>query len=166
MHRRPDQPGIEIRAAAPDDAAQIAAVLSDSFVEYKASYTPEGYAATTPDSERIRSRLNEGPAWVAVHDGTIVGTVSVVPRGAALYIRGMAVLPTTRGQRIGELLLKQIESYANTHGYQQLFLSTTPFLARAIRLYEHTGFRRSPEGPHELFGTPLFTMVKTLETSG
>jgi hypothetical protein len=43
-----------------------------------------------------------------------------------------------------------------------LFLSTTPFLTHAIVLYEGLGFQRSNEGPHDLFGTPLFTMVKTL----
>lgn len=41
-------------------------------------------------------------------------------------------------------------------------LSTTPFLARAIRLYEQSGFQPTTEGPSDLFGTPLFTMVKTL----
>jgi short-subunit dehydrogenase len=40
-------------------------------------------------------------------------------------------------------------------------LSTTP-LTRAISLYEQYGFRRSDEGPNNLFGTPLFTMVKVL----
>jgi hypothetical protein len=41
-------------------------------------------------------------------------------------------------------------------------LSTTPFLAFAIALYERFGFRRSDAGPRELFGTPLFTMTKDL----
>ncbi len=34
---------------------------------------------------------------------------------------------------------------------------------RAIALYERYGFRRTDDGPSALFGTPLFTMVKTLE---
>ncbi len=109
--------------------------------------------------------MGEGPVWVAVRNDAIVGTASAVPQGEALYIRGMAVLPAARGHKVGELLLKQIESYAAAHGYKSLFLSTTPFLARAIRLYERFGFCRSSDGPHNLFGTPLFTMVKTLEPS-
>ncbi|MDQ3929003.1 MAG: GNAT family N-acetyltransferase [Chloroflexota bacterium] len=154
---------IQIRRATPDDAPTIAELLHTSFVEHKASYTEEAFAATTPTADRIQKRMNEGPVWVAVHHATIVGTVSAVPKGEALYVRGMAVLPTARGQRIGELLLEQVEGFARAHGYKRLFLSTTPFLDRAIRLYERCGFRRSDEGPQELFGTPLFTMDKTLE---
>lgn len=155
-------PVIHIRLAAPDDAAQIASVLYESFVEYKSSYTDEGFAATTPNGAQVQSRIEERLVWVAVLDGAIVGTISAVDKGDALYIRGMAILPTARGQRIGELLLKQTESFASAHGRKRLVLSTTPFLTRAIRLYEHAGFSRSNEGPHELCGTPLFTMVKTL----
>ena len=74
----------------------------------------------------------------------------------------MAVLPTARGQGVGELLFRHVESFASAQGHKRLFLSTAPFLARAIRRYENLGFQRSSEGPHDLFGTPLFTMLKSL----
>lgn len=100
--------------------------------------------------------------WVAMIGELIVGTASVIPKGDSLYIRGMAVLPTARGQRIGVLLLTQVEQFAATGEFRRLLLSTTPFLHRAIRLYEHFGFRRTLEGPHDLFGTPLFSMEKVI----
>jgi ribosomal protein S18 acetylase RimI-like enzyme len=74
----------------------------------------------------------------------------------------MAVLPSARGQRIGELLLGHIQTLAISQGFKRLLLSTTPFLTRAIQLYERSGFQKTDEGPHDLFGTPLFTMVKNL----
>ena len=154
---------IEIRLALADDAPAIATVLHESFVEYKASYTDRGFNATTPTSDQLLNRMKEGPMWVALQAEAIVGTVAAVNQGEALYIRGMAVLPAARGQKVGELLLRQVESYAAAQGCNSLVLSTTPFLARAIRLYEHFGYRRNSEGPHDLFGTPLFTMSKTLE---
>ena len=160
------QHGMEVRRAVANDSAQIASVLHDSFVEYESFYTPQAFAATTPTQDQIRTRLNEGPMWVAVQNMSIAGTVSVVPKSEGLYMRSMAVLPTARGQGIGQLLLHAIEDFARVRGYQRIFLSTTPFLLRAIRLYEHFGFRRSDEGANNLFGTPLFTMVKTLEPSG
>jgi putative acetyltransferase len=151
---------IQIRIALPEDASSIATVLQQSFVEYESSYTPEGFAATTPTRDQILSRMTEGPVWVAEHDDLVLGTASVVPEGDSLYIRGMV-----RGHGIGELLLRHVESYARARDHKRLYLSTTPFLSRAIRLYERFGFRRSSEGPHELFGTPLFTMEKAVETS-
>ncbi|HKC63492.1 MAG TPA: GNAT family N-acetyltransferase [Pyrinomonadaceae bacterium] len=154
---------MQIHLAASVDAAQIASVLRESFIEYRDSYTHEGFAATTPTSEEVLSRMKEGPVWVALLDGSIIGTVAASRRGEDLYVRGMAVLPVARGQQIGELLLREIEGYARARGYRRLVLSTTPFLHRAIRLYERFGFMRSEEGAHDLFGTPLFTMVKNLE---
>lgn len=157
---------IEIRRAAADDASRVAAVLYESFVEYEALYTQEAFAATAPTCEQIESRMKEGPMWVALRDGVIVGTVSAVPRvGGALYIRGMGVVPSARGFKIGRLLLERSESFASEQGYRSLILSTTPFLKSAIRLYERHGFRCNSEGPHDLFGTTIFTMVKNLETS-
>jgi putative acetyltransferase len=92
----------------------------------------------------------------------IVGTVAAVAKGERLYIRSMAVLPSARGHGIGKALLEQIEKFATEQGFQRLYLSTTPFLLSAIRLYESFGFDRTSEGPHELFGTPLFTMEKKI----
>lgn len=157
------QPNILIRSAVPADASAIATVLHDSFVAYKSSYTPEAFAATTPTADQIKIRTSEGPVWVVVRDEKIVGTVSVVPRGESLYIRGMAVLPNARGQKIGELLLAHIESFATARDFKRLYLSTTPFLSSAIRLYERFGFQRNGEGPHDLLGTPILTMEKLLE---
>lgn len=157
-----ESPESQIRRAAPADAADIEAVLREAFAEYRASYTDEAFAATTPAREQIQSRMDEGPVWVAVRGDVFVGTVSVVPRGESLYVRGMGVPPAARGQRVGEELLKQAEEFAAAHGHTRLYLSTTPFLTRAIRLYERAGYRRSDEGPHELCGTPLFTMEKAV----
>jgi ribosomal protein S18 acetylase RimI-like enzyme len=155
-------PRVRVRAATREDATQVSSLLLESFNEYRDSYTPEGFAATTPTREEVLARMEEGPVWVALLDGSVVGTVAAVERGEELYVRGMAVLPRARGRRIGELLLREIEGHAAALGYSRLILSTTPFLHRAIRLYERFGFVRSEEGASDLFGTPLFTMAKTL----
>jgi GNAT superfamily N-acetyltransferase len=165
MAMEPERAGTQIRLAELEEAPIIASVLREAFVEYEPLYTSGGLAATTPTGERIRARWQEGAVWVALLDGAIVGTVAAVPSGETLYIRSMAIVPAARGHGIGELLLREVEDYALEHAHNRLLLSTTPFLARAIRLYERFGFERSDEGPHDLFGTPLFTMVKTLEAS-
>ena len=153
---------IIIRLATPDDLAPLASVIHDSFVEYRSSYTNEGFAVTTPTSDQLLQRLNEGPIWIATKDETLLGTVSAVAGPDHVYIRGMAVLPYARGLGVGALLLKTIEDFAKAQGHRRLTLSTTPFLSQAIRLYERSGFKRTADGPHDLYGTPLFTMIKDL----
>lgn len=145
---------IQIREARPEDAAAIATVLYESFVEYEALYTPEGFAATTPTAKQIVARMNEGPVWVALRKDELLGSVAAVAKGESLYMRGMAVLPTARGLGIGIQLLAQVECLAAERGYTRVFLSTTPFL--------HAAIRRTDAGPHDLFGTPLFTMEKRI----
>jgi N-acetylglutamate synthase-like GNAT family acetyltransferase len=156
----PDLHSVEIRRAGPDDAEAIASVLLQAFAEYKPLYTIAGFTATTPTPLEILTRMEEGPHWVALHEGMVIGTVSAVVRGESVYIRGMAVLPQARGLRVGELLLREAESFASESNLRHLFLRTTPFLDRAIRLYRKFGFERTADGPHDLFETPIFTMEK------
>ncbi|HUS15032.1 MAG TPA: GNAT family N-acetyltransferase [Chloroflexia bacterium] len=141
-------------------------MLAAAFAEYAASYTPAALTATTPPAPRICERMEEGPIWVAVTGGRVVGTLGAVLRGPQLYLRGMAVLPGVRGHGVGAALLRVGEAYARAHGAECLRLSTTPFLAGAIRLYQAAGFEWSPEGPADLAGTPLRTMIKRLRPHG
>jgi putative acetyltransferase len=153
---------VRVRRATTDDAAWVASVLRQAFAEYKPLYTDQGYAATTPGEREIAARMDQGLVWVAVYREQIVGTGSVVPKPEGLYIRGMAVIPSARGLGIGRRLLDEIQRFAIAQGCARLFFSTTPFLNTAIRLYEAFGFRRMNDGPEDLFGTPLFTMEKTV----
>jgi ribosomal protein S18 acetylase RimI-like enzyme len=160
---KPAQPGdVYSRLATTDESVAISSVLHEAFKDYRPLYTPGGFAATALSPEQVQARIAEGPVWVMIRHDEIVGTAAATLKRPDLYIRGMAVVPTARGLRIGESLLREIETLAVRNGCRRLFLSTTPFLDRAIRLYEKFGFERTQEGPHDLFGTPLFTMQKTL----
>jgi ribosomal protein S18 acetylase RimI-like enzyme len=153
-----------IRTAILDESAAIASVLRQAFLAYEPLYTLAAYAVTTPTVSQIEGRWSEGPVWVAIQNEDILGTVAAVPKPSGLYVRSMAVLPVARGQGIAKKLLKEIENFAIEHRFKRLFLSTTPFLYDAIRLYEHFGFVRTSEGPYELSGTPLITMEKFLHS--
>jgi GNAT superfamily N-acetyltransferase len=153
---------MRVRRAVAEDAAAIASIMYESFAEFRPLYTPGGFSATAIRAEEVMVRLNEGPVWVALWEDSICGTVAAVGRGAALYVRGMAVLPRVRGKGAGEALLKQVEIFATERGHVTLLLTTTPFLDSAIRLYEKFGFYRTEGGSTDLFGTPLFWMEKKL----
>jgi ribosomal protein S18 acetylase RimI-like enzyme len=116
----------------------------------------------TPGVGEIAARMGQGPVWVVAYREQIVGTGSIFPKPEGIYIRGMAVIPSARGLGIGRRLLDEIQRFAIAQGCTRLFLSTTPFLSTAVQLYDSFGFRRKNDGPHDLFGTPLFTMDKTV----
>jgi putative acetyltransferase len=153
---------VQIQTATAEDAPLIASILNAAFAEYKSLYTAEAFAATVLNEELVRARLHEGPMWLAVHDGRGVGTVSAVQRENGLYVRGMAVIPSARGLGAGARLLTHVCDVAAASQAPRVFLSTTPFLTSAIRLYESFGFVRTEDGPNQLRGTPLFTMEKRL----
>src|SRR5205807_7992696 len=57
---------------------------------------PEFYTLSLHDALPIW--LGEGPTWIALLHRTVVGTVSAVLRGEALYVRSMAVVPEVRSE--------------------------------------------------------------------
>jgi ribosomal protein S18 acetylase RimI-like enzyme len=151
-----------IRRANAVDADAVAYLLRDAFRQFEPLYTRAGYAATTLDPTTVRERLKEGPTWVAERDDRVVGTVSAVLRDGALYVRSMAVAPSARGAGIARRLMDEPFDLAVERKATRLYLSTTPFLFDAIRLYESLGFRRTGEPPDDLHGTPLVTMAAPL----
>jgi aspartate N-acetyltransferase len=162
MHVMDPHSKLLVRFADIDEAGKIAGILYQAFVEFKDQYTDGGFALTTPTAHYIRERWHEGPVWVSLTDGRMVGTVGVVGYPPSLHIRSMAVLPAARGQGVASALMRRIENYALTNGYASLDLCTTPFLSDAIRLYVQFGFANT--GVSDLAGTPLITMQKLLIT--
>lgn len=155
-------PNLTVRRAVLEEANVIAQILRAAFLPYETQYIPAAFSATTPTAEVITQRWAEGPVWVVTQAQTLIGTVAAVPKTYGLYVRSMAVLPAARGLGAGQLLLEHVERFAREHNFPLMYLSTTPFLFNAIRLYEKFGFRPTKDGPHDLFGTPLFTMTKEL----
>jgi N-acetylglutamate synthase-like GNAT family acetyltransferase len=156
---------IVYRRAEPADCERIAALLRRAFLPFESLYTKQGFEATTPGQELVRQRLAEGPTWVALRGSDIVGTLSALPQDRRLYVRSTAVDPEMRGRGIGGQLLARAEAHARELRLPRMVLSTTPFLLSAIALYARAGFAQTGEGPNDLFGTPLFTMEKTLAYS-
>ncbi len=152
-----------VRQAQPADAPVISACLASSFLGFKQKYTVASYQSTTPNARHLLDHWDDGPVWVAEVGGPkIVGTVGAVPSPKGVYVRRMGVLPEARGRGVGRALLDAVEAFARTSGANRMYLSTTPFLDAAIGLYERAGFVRTDAGPHDLLGTPLFTMEKLL----
>jgi ribosomal protein S18 acetylase RimI-like enzyme len=155
---------ILVREANIEDVPKVVEVLEKSFWEFKDLYTAPALRATAADRENILKRMQEGPIWIASLKNKIVGTISATFKEDDLYIRGMAVIPAARDLKIGCKLLKYAEKYALKNGCRRIFLHTTRFLNKAIRLYKYNGYKQIKKSPHDYYGTPVYTMEKTLKS--
>ena len=75
-------------------------------------------------------------------DGKAVGCGGILLADGYAEIKRLFVLPTARGQRIGEQVLAWLENHARANGYQRAMLETGDRQPEALRLYERTGYAR------------------------
>ena len=84
-----------------------------------------------------------------------------------LYVRSIAVAPVARGHGLGRALLVAVEAFAAEHRARRLYLSTTPFLADAIRFYEAAGWTwdgTTSEHRFDCGNRPIVRYAKELAT--
>ena len=137
--------------------------LAAAFEPYRDDYTPDGYRATVLTAQTIGQRLADMSVLVAVDDGgRIVGTVAYhLVDAEEGHLRGMAVLPASRGCGVAQRLLERAEAELRRLGRTRVTLNTTKPLKRAVAFYERNGFQ--PSGRvRDFFGMPLFEYVKRL----
>lgn len=154
---------MSIRRATPEDADGILACLSAAFAEHRDDYTSGAYANAVLTTESTTKRLQEMTVFVATRaSGEIVGTIACsIVNAEEGHLRGMAVLPASRGTGIAARLLIQAESHFRERNCKRINRDTTAPLETAIRLYERFGFL--PSGKiQDFFGTPLTEYVKTI----
>ena len=111
---------------------------------------------------------DDGMAWVAEHDGQVVGHVAVAEADEdpnALSVHRLFVRPGARGQGVASTLLTTVETYSKVLA-QDLFLEVVSHNTEAMRLYESRGWRRvsgyvatwtAPDGTHpeiNLYASP------------
>ena len=153
---------MKIIIAQPNDASAIAEILKLGFQEIKALYTLKAYEATVISAHQAEERIQEGIVWLALVRGKPAGTISGILSGSSIYIQSMAVVPEARGLQVGLKLLETVQQCAEEKNCTTLLLSTSPYLKKAIRIYEKFGFEITNDPPYELEGVPLFSMAKGL----
>lgn len=122
------EPALALRAARPDDAAAIAAVI----VRSRAAFVP--YAPSPHDAESTQRWVEgvlvpNGGVTVAVVEGVVVGVLATSTRDGARWIDQLYLAPEHVGRGLGA----------------QLLARTLAALARPIRLWvfeANTGARR------------------------
>ena len=75
-------------------------------------------------------------------DGQIAGTISLRKiRGDCGEIKKMYIKPEFRGNKLGNLMIKEVIRVSKENGYSKLYLDTAHFMSSAISLYKKFGFK-------------------------
>jgi GNAT superfamily N-acetyltransferase len=133
---------IEIR---PFIAGDIDGVFSVILPIQRGEFGFELTADDQPDLAVIPDyyQSGKGQFWVAVRDGSIVGTLGLKDIGNGhTAMRKMFVAAHLRGREhgIAARLLDTLFSHASQHGVTDVFLGTTDRFLAAHRFYEKNGF--------------------------
>lgn len=164
-----------IRTARPDEYDQIGELTARV-------YLAEGYTRVgshyLPVLRDVAGRAEKAEVMVAVDDrDRILGTVTYAGYGSPYAetasapdeagFRMLVVDPATRGQGIGDALVRWCVERARHDGVRVLRLSTQTGMGSAARLYLRLGFARTPE----LDWTPepdvdLLTYAKVITPGG
>jgi len=159
----PESNGWIVRAARPDDAAGVIALLTAIFAEpVNNLLTEPGEFTMTEEQERVfLAEQTIRPNWaafVAVTDATppqIIGLVTAdgKQRRAIRHCAsvGISVAQSWRGQGVGQALMQRVVDWARASGLvTRLELEVLTRNEVAIHLYERLGFEREGIRRHAL----------------
>ncbi|HEX2302477.1 MAG TPA: GNAT family N-acetyltransferase [Gaiella sp.] len=148
-------PAPSIRLAREEELGAIASLFAPALAPYRGAGADEILDAYLTELLDVRSRFGVAETYVAVEDGSVVGSVAfyrdVVLEGWSSFppgwagFRALAVSPAARGGGIGRLLVERCLDRAREAGATTLGIHTIETLVDAVRLYERLGFVRSPE---------------------
>lgn len=139
---------LQIRDARPNDQAAIRQVTLAAYEEY-APQMPAHWEGYRQNILVTLASVTSAEQIVAEMDGTLVGTVLILPgetpERSWPEVRLLAVLPSARGSGIGRALMQECVRRARAGGATTLTLHTTDMMEAALRLYTRMGFVRAPE---------------------
>jgi GNAT superfamily N-acetyltransferase len=142
-----------IRTARPDEYDRIGELTARV-------YLAEGYTRAgshyLPVLRDVAARAEKAEVMVAADEADrILGTVTYAPYGSPYAetatspdeagFRMLVVDPATRGQGVGDALVRWCVDRARQDGVRVLRLSTQAGMATAGRLYLRLGFARTPD---------------------
>jgi GNAT superfamily N-acetyltransferase len=132
----------ELRAASPDDAQRVAALLDQL-----------GYPATVAEVTARLARLESDPAaWVLVaHDGErLLGLAAAHLRAnlerdaPTCRLTALVVDAPARGRGVGRTLLEAVTAEAERQGCERVEVTLRPEREAAEALYRSAGFEERP----------------------
>ena len=150
-----------IRAASPDEAEAIVALIQRAFGEYRGKLRPEsGALQETP--ETIRAVMKTGTILLAERAGRVLGCVSVRRKDDCAYAGRLAVEPMERGIGVGRALLAAAEALARQMGSDRLRVDVRLKLRDNRTFFRALGFREGAERCHPGFSRPTYVEMEKI----
>ncbi|HVF48138.1 MAG TPA: GNAT family N-acetyltransferase [Pyrinomonadaceae bacterium] len=109
----------------------------------------------------------DGQIFFAISEGSVAGTVALIPMGAdAFELTKMAVDPTFRGRGIGDKLMQACIDHSRQHGVPTIILESNTKQAAAIGLYRKFGFQEVPLDPNSQYARANIRMQLDVSDGG
>ncbi|MFJ9609846.1 GNAT family N-acetyltransferase [Kitasatospora sp. NPDC101176] len=144
---------ILIRQALPEDLDDAGRITVEAFVGDGYTSPESGYVDLLRDAPR-RAREAELLVAVDLAGGRVLGCVTFAVGGTEWAdiatpregeIRMLATAAAARGRGVGEALVRAALARSRELGLAGMAFSTRPEMTAAHRVYERTGFLRTPE---------------------
>jgi N-acetylglutamate synthase-like GNAT family acetyltransferase len=150
-----------IRAARPDEAEAIVALIQRAFGAYRGKLRPEsGALQETP--ETIRAVMKTGTILLAERAGRVLGCVSVRRKADSAYAGRLAVEPMERGIGVGRALLAAAEALARQMGSDRLLVDVRLKLRDNRAFFRAQGFTEGAERCHPGFRQPTYVEMEKI----
>ncbi|MFJ2187532.1 GNAT family N-acetyltransferase [Kitasatospora sp. NPDC087861] len=161
---------ILIRQARSEDLDDAGRITVEAFVGDGHTSPTSGYVELLRDAAR---RAREAELLVAVDaaEGRVLGCVTFAVGGTEWAdiaapsegeIRMLATAAAARGRGVGEALVRATVARSRELGLAGMAFSTRPEMTAAHRIYERTGFLRTPErdwAPYPGMDLMVYTMA-------
>jgi GNAT superfamily N-acetyltransferase len=150
-----------VRPYRESDLERIGWVHSRSRQAAYAGLVPDdALGQVTPEAQtevwRERMSFGTSTAFVAEHDGVVVGFVSLLGTEAGTELNAIHLAPEVVGTGLGSALMQAATEHARTRGDGSLHLFVLEGNERARRFYERTGWRLAgPAGMHDIGGAQV-----------
>jgi len=168
-----------LRTAGPEDVGQIAEVLHEGFVGYRA-FAPPDWEPPDPRTnlDALRERLSSPDVWclLAEENGAPAGHISVMPAvkhdsfpstdPALAHLWQLFVRPPWQGTGLATTLHAEALRETGARGFSAIRLYTPAAQVRARRFYEREGWATAgPPIEDTDFGLPLVEYRRAISIS-
>ena len=150
-----------IRAARPDEAEAIVALIQRAFGEYRGKLRPES-GALLETAETLRATMKTGTLLVAERSGRILGCVSVRRKDDHAYAARLAVEPMERRIGVARALMARAEALARQMGADRLRVDVRLKLRDNRAFFRALGFKEGAERCHPGFRQPTYVELEKI----